>query len=257
MTIISGIIQGLSFILILSFIGYLIYEIYYIVQLSKIKIGQSICLTNPKAVTDPFERIYCYNAIIIDKGWRSIYYQIDENIYKASYADFCNQDYSNLKAFKILNMQVFVPYSNPLQCAETLWEDNRRFYKQIIECEQIIKAIDGKLAWRNHPITLMYKPHREWLENYMKCLQSFAHYKNSKDKDLASFELAICKEYNHRANDIKPDFLTEEFCNNHKKRLYTKAHDLYPQFADLGTTAENWYFVNDKLVKYINGKKIN
>lgn len=257
MIILTAIIYFVLFILFLSLIDYAIYEIYYIIHLRYVKIGESICLTNPKAVTDPFEQIYLYNAIIVNKDWRNIYYEIDGNIYQASYADFCNQDYSNLTKFKYLNMQVFVPYSNPLQCAETLWEDNRRFNKQIIECEQIIKAIDGKLAWRNHPVTLMYKPHREWLENYMKCLQSFDNYKNSKDKYIANFNLAICKEYNHRANDIKPEFLTEEFCDNHKKRLFTKDPYLYPQFAEFGTTEENWYFVNNKLVKYINGKKIN
>lgn len=257
MIILTAIIYFVLFILFLSLVGYVSYELYYIIHLRYVKIGESICLTNPKAATDPFEKMYLYNAIIVDKGWRNIYYEIDGNIYKASYADFCNQDYSNLKSFKYLNMQVFVPYSNPLECAEALWEDNRRFNKQLIECEQIINAIDGKLAWRNHPITLMYKSHREWLVNYMKCLYSFANYKNSKDKDLANFEFAICQEYNRRANDIKPEFLTEEFCDNHKKRLFTKAPYLYPQFAELGTTEENWYFVNNKLVKYINGKKIN
>lgn len=53
-------------------------------------------------------------------------------------------------------MQVFVPYSSPLDCANALWKDSKRFNKQIIEYKQILAAIDRKKVWKNHPICLMY-----------------------------------------------------------------------------------------------------
>lgn len=51
-------------------------------------------------------------------------------------------------------------------------------------------------------------------------------------------------------------FLTEEFQVQHRRRLYTKSLELYPQFAKYGTSEENWYYVDGKLVRYIKGKMI-
>ena len=71
-------------------------------------------------------------------------------------------------------MQVFTPYDTPLECAHVLWNDKKRFNKQIIECRQILDAIDGKSkGWVNHPVVKMYKPHREWLLYYACCLQAY------------------------------------------------------------------------------------
>lgn len=41
-----------------------------------------------------------------------------------------------------------------------------------------------------------------------------------------------------------------------KRRLYTKDNNHYKQWADLGESEENWYFVDGEWVKYRNGKKI-
>ena len=38
-------------------------------------------------------------------------------------------------------MQVFTPYKEPILCAQVL--DKKRLNKQIIECQQIIRAIEG------------------------------------------------------------------------------------------------------------------
>lgn len=47
-------------------------------------------------------------------------------------------------------MQIFITGS-PLETAEAL--DARRLNKQIIECRQILAAIDGtSKAWSNHPV---------------------------------------------------------------------------------------------------------
>lgn len=153
-------------------------------------------------------------------------------------------------------MNVFVPYSSPLDCAKALWNDSKRFNKQIIECHQIIASINGAKAWRNHPVCLMYKDHKEWLECYLKC---FEYYKNSikseNEIDKLSFEYTA-KFYSNKADNIRPPFLNDEFCDQHKRRLYCKAEYLYPQFAEYGKSEANWYFVNGELLKYKNGKRI-
>lgn len=143
-------------------------------------------------------------------------------------------------------MQVFVPYQSPYDCAEVLSNDSKRFNKQIVELNQILKAIDGvSKAWANHPVTKMYTKHRNWLLCYLECFKAYkANHFNT------------ARAFDNETNGIKPYFLTDEFCDQHKRRLFTKAPNLYPQFASYGTSEENWYFVNGKLLKYINGKKL-
>lgn len=144
-------------------------------------------------------------------------------------------------------MNVFVPYPSPIECAEALWKDQKRFNKQILECQQILDAIDGKKAWSNHPCTLMYKEHREWLNKYMLCLKYYREFKNNLRAMTTS------ERFSDEAYYIKPSFLTDEFCDQHKRRLYTKAPSLYPQFEKYGTSEINWYYVNGELLKYKDG----
>lgn len=156
-------------------------------------------------------------------------------------------------------MQIFIPYQSPLDCVKALWNDKLRYNKQIIECKQIIAAIDGAKAWRNHPVCLMYKHHRAWLVCYMECLNNFSKYKKGLGKSVFGeneyYLLSI--QYNIEADKIRPPFITDELCIQHRKRLYTKSPELYPQFAEYGTSEENWYYLSGQIVKYVNGKRIN
>ncbi len=152
-------------------------------------------------------------------------------------------------------MQVFTPYPNPIECANALFKDQKRFNKQIIECQQILSAINGQLAWRNHPCTLMYKPYAPWLTLYkciLEAVREWAKGKLGSEEDAEKILLHLAE----LADKIRPPFLTEEFCNQHKRRLFTKAPDLYPQFAEYGTSEINWYYVDGKLLKYKDGKQI-
>lgn len=154
-------------------------------------------------------------------------------------------------------MQIFVPYPSPLECAETLWNDQRRFHKQIIGCKQILDAINGVgKGWLNHPVTNMYKKDRMWLYDYLSCFINYRESKKalSKKDELLFLEKALYD--NSIANEDRPDFITEELCDQHKRRLYTKSPELYPQFAGYGTSEENWYVIDGEIVKYINGKKL-
>lgn len=141
-------------------------------------------------------------------------------------------------------MNVFI-VGSPLETAMAL--DNRRLIKQILECQQILDAIRGKAAWRNHPCTNQYREHTRWLQCYMYCL---SHYKSA---NLGSAVKA--SEY---CEMMKPPFHTEEFFNQMKRRLYTKDKVHYSQWAHFGESQENWYWSpsEQKIIKYVNGKRV-
>lgn len=136
-------------------------------------------------------------------------------------------------------MQVFVPYSDVFRIVEEMACDKRRYNKQIVECNQIIKAIKGETeAWKNHPICWQYKHHVKWLEWYKLVFEVFREkgYKLSKD-EKAILVLAQPK---------LPIFLNvESYLNSHKRRLYQKSPEFYPQFEAFNNEDDksNWYFV--------------
>lgn len=141
-------------------------------------------------------------------------------------------------------MQVFTPYPEPVKTADCL--DSRRLNKQIIECRQILAAIEGESeAWKNHPIVKQYKNYIPYLHAYIMCLIAFKD--NRLEDAIAHSDCAML---------YKPEFLTTEFCDQHKRRLYTKDKLFYAPFYKYGESQENWYFVDGKLLKYINGKMI-
>lgn len=154
-------------------------------------------------------------------------------------------------------MQVFIPYKSVIDIAKAMYNDRLRYNKQILEIEQIIRAIEGAKAWRNHPVSLMYKEHKEWLECYMKCFEYYRSFKKSTNEvERLRFEYTA-RFYNNKANKIRPTFLdNQELLDSHKRRLYSKAAHLYPQFAEYGTSEINWYVVDGEIVKYKDGKRI-
>lgn len=140
-------------------------------------------------------------------------------------------------------MNVFI-VGSPLETAKVL--DKRRLNKQIIECQQILDALSGKSAWSNHPCTLQYKEHQLWLYDYMRCLISY------RDGNTTPAEL-----FSGACDCIRPLFHTQEFFTQMKRRLYTKNPEHYAQWADLGTSEVNWYFVDGEWRYYKNGKRVN
>ena len=155
-------------------------------------------------------------------------------------------------------MQVFVPYADAFLCAQSL--DPRRINKQIIECRQILKAIRGESsAWVNHPCVNMYRNHAQWLEYYMFTLECWksSNEHTPQDIDEQKEELAQMIGWSIKAVPITPAFLTNEFCEQHRRRLYTKDPIFYKAWEYLGTSHENWYVVDNHLLVYSNGKLIN
>lgn len=154
-------------------------------------------------------------------------------------------------------MQVFICYAEPIKVAQTMWADQKRYNKAIIELKQIIAAIEGAKAWRNHPVCLMYKEHKEWLRFYLWCFEAYRSSMKS-DDCMDKYEFMMEAEYfSKRADNIRPPFLeNQELLDAHKRRLFTKSPNLYPQFASYGTSEENWYVINNEIVKYVNGKRV-
>lgn len=110
-------------------------------------------------------------------------------------------------------MQVFI-IGTPLETAMAL--DKRRLNKQIIECGQILDALNGKSAWSNHPCVLQYKGHKEWLEEYHKCLVAY------KNNDIV--QAFVSEQWCHIT---RPKWHTQEYYDQMKRRLFEKDEEHY------------------------------
>lgn len=140
-------------------------------------------------------------------------------------------------------MNVFIPYPSPIDVAKCL--DSKRLRSQINECTIILETIRGySNSWWKHPIMKMYEDDVMWLANYQFCLSAYFN-KSSR-----------AEYYSKLADTFRPEWMTEEICDQHKRRLYTKAPHLYPQFAKYGTSEDNWYVADGEIIKFRNGKRI-
>lgn len=142
-------------------------------------------------------------------------------------------------------MQVFI-IGSALETAQAL--DKKRLNKQIVECKQILNAIEGKTkAWANHPCTKQYKEHIEWLIAYTHCLKSYFN------NDIHKARI-----WNLYAMNLTPKFHTIDYLEQMKRRLYTKDNNHYNRWWFLGESQENWYWSTEenRFIKYINGKKL-
>lgn len=123
--------------------------------------------------------------------------------------------------------------------------DKRRRHKQWVEIQQIIDAIDGKKAWKNHPCTIQYKEYKYWLILYRTVIEFINMDMHSNAKNISQ-----------TAENFKPEWHCEEYFNQMKRRLFEKDEEYYKQWSYLGKSLDNWYFVDGEWVKYRNGKKI-
>ena len=125
-------------------------------------------------------------------------------------------------------MQVFIPYKDILQVVQEMSCDKRRYNKQIVECNQILRAIKGETeSWKNHPICNQYKNYIEWLEFYRDIFVIYRE-NNYELKSEKMNDFLLNKE-----NIKSPPFLlNQDYLDSHKRRLYQKSPELYPQFKD-------------------------
>lgn len=139
-------------------------------------------------------------------------------------------------------MQVFI-IGTPLETATAL--DNRRLNKQIIECQQILDALNGAKAWSNHPCVLQYRGYEKWLEHYLSCLTLYKH--------NAYIHAKVCSDL---AQMCKPEWHTTEYFDQMKRRLYSKNNEHYKQWENLGESNQNFYYVDGEWRVYENGKRL-
>lgn len=143
-------------------------------------------------------------------------------------------------------MNVFI-IGTPYETAQAL--DEKRLRKQIIECRQILDALNGKTkAWRNHPAVLQYEGYEPYLEYYIECFEAYLE-----GMHIQAFNASLYAD-----TYFKPLFHTEPYFDSMKRRLYTKDPVHYAQWADLGTSDVNWYWSEEECgyIYYRNGKRV-
>lgn len=141
-------------------------------------------------------------------------------------------------------MQVFV-VGSPLETAMALSRKHLR--NQINEAHVILAAIHGEgKGWIHHPVVLMYSEPNSvrWLSMYADILEGFL------DRSTGLIEA------DNEAKLITPAFHTPEFIKQMKRRLYTKNPEHYKEWADLGTSEDNYYWspTRKAWLIYRNGK---
>lgn len=163
-------------------------------------------------------------------------------------------------------MQTFITNLDFRKSAHALWEGGRphnRLNNQINEALIILRTLTGwyedrgKKGWPNHPVTKMWKGYEVALVYYIT-------------DHINVYELLSNKDQMHRmkklnetigigdiymrwlcAEEVKPPWLTEEFCSNHRAILLGKAWESV-EYADddLRAISTDLYFRNnDKLYK--------
>lgn len=147
-------------------------------------------------------------------------------------------------------MQVFI-IGTPFETANAL--SKRHLNNQINEARIILDALNGAKAWSNHPCVLQYKGHEYWLTAYMKCLCEYRKYRLHID---SLDHLGAARIWDLYAMDLQPIFHKDLYYDQMKRRLYTKDPEHYKQWAHLGESDCNWYFVDGEWRKYVNGKRV-
>ena len=118
---------------------------------------------------------------------------------------------------------------------------------QINEAHVILAAIHGESkGWIHHPVVLMYSEPNSvrWLQMYADILEGY----------LAGYTGLIGAD--REARLITPAFHTPEFIKQMKRRLYTKNPEHYKQWAEYGTSEDNYYWSPTRRawLMYRNGK---
>ena len=130
-------------------------------------------------------------------------------------------------------MQTFLPYASFKKSAACL--DYRRLGKQRVECKQILIAIEKKkenpsvkAGWVNHPCTLMWFEHPDWLVEYSIAICEEWLRRGYKDSLLPFFK---SHSYPH---SLMPLFIgNRDFHESHKSNLIRKDPSFYkPKFKN-------------------------
>ena len=74
--------------------------------------------------------------------------------------------------------------------------------------------------------------------------------------DTSEDHLSKARIWNLYALYYTPKFHNNDYFDQMKRRLYTKNNEHYNQWSFLGESKDNWYFVDNILRIYRNGKRL-
>ena len=124
-------------------------------------------------------------------------------------------------------MQVFLPFPDIQKSVSRL--DSKRLNKQIVECYQILKALNGETkGWVNHPATRMCSGYTNFLCAYgFRCCQEYTN-RYSKVHSLVD---KFWDFYDDSKFLLFPRWFGDDrFHKTHRSNLYRKNPDFYSEF---------------------------
>lgn len=138
-------------------------------------------------------------------------------------------------------MQTFLPYEDFKKIAECL--DDKRLYKQIVECKQILKALEAKklgtnYGWKNHPAVLMWEGFEDSLRYYQWVM--------FREWSWRRWRFNVSGEWGINISDIElPHWVYDDNLQvSHRAMLHRKDPEHYSQFeleSDEWNSNEYWW----------------
>ena len=146
-------------------------------------------------------------------------------------------------------MQTFLPYPDYAKSAAAL--DTIRLNKQLVEVQQIIKAIrDPSYGWQNHPAVNMWRDNIFSLCVYGGLCYTEWKLRKSKSKPhlfihksgtfIVNMLNTLCDEQGDYLNVLQPSWIgREDFHRSHQSNLIRKDPEYYgPQFPGVPDNLE-------------------
>ena len=158
-------------------------------------------------------------------------------------------------------MQTFLPYTSFRQSAASL--DDVRLRKQILECEQIVNAIERGTGWKNHPVTKQWTGFLDGLYSYARCC--LAEYRKRCGTKFVNYD-AFFGEHEDIESELPWWLADKHYHAGQRGHLYRKDPAYYAKFKQ-DENSPLLYPVNDleclvervdagKFRKFPNGVKI-
>ena len=127
-------------------------------------------------------------------------------------------------------MNTFIPNADLKKSVECL--DTRRLFKQIVECKQLLLAINAKkkgekYGWQNHACTKMWYQYPQSLRYYqLLCLNEWC-----KRRFEAFIDEAMLEFYEYEFKRENPIFIGNEAVHrSHRLNLLWKDYEHYSQY---------------------------
>lgn len=140
-------------------------------------------------------------------------------------------------------MQTFVPYPSFQKSAEVL--DTKRLGKQIIEAQQIFKALTlPEYGWKNHPATKMWRGHELALVSYARAMNNEWSKRRGKDHGawLNLRTMFTDVEFPPDSAELPGWWGDSRVHDTHKANLLRKDPEHYKQFAYIVKPMDIYYW---------------